>query len=103
MDDLFDQVPGLWVNDRENYALGERTTGRGIGWRAQFGVCCIQVVMDGIPLTMADGQAMLTGEDTIFIRRAELIRGPSSMFWGNSSGGPCTSTRPLQPTCNLLF
>ncbi|MDR8391006.1 TonB-dependent receptor [Aliifodinibius sp. S!AR15-10] len=87
MDDLFDQVPGIWVNDRENYALGERITVRGIGWRAQFGVRGIQVVMDGVPLTMADGQAMLTVVDPIFIRRAELIRGPSSMFWGNSSGG----------------
>lgn len=87
MDDLFDKVPGLWVNDRENFALGERMMIRGIGWRAQFGVRGIQVVMDGVPLTMADGQAMLTVVDPIFIRRAELIRGPSSMFWGNSSGG----------------
>ncbi|MDZ7693487.1 MAG: TonB-dependent receptor plug domain-containing protein [Balneolaceae bacterium] len=87
MDDMFNQVPGIWVNDRENYALGERITVRGIGWRAQFGVRGIQVVMDGIPLTMANGQAMLTVVDPAFIRRAELIRGPSSQFWGNSSGG----------------
>lgn len=87
MDEMFTQVPGIWVNDRENYALGERITVRGIGWRAQFGVRGIQVVMDGIPLTMADGQAMLTVVDPAFIRRAELIRGPSSQFWGNSSGG----------------
>lgn len=87
LDDMFNQTPGIWVNDRENYALGERITVRGIGWRAQFGVRGIQVVMDGIPLTMADGQAMLTVVDPMFIRRAELMRGPSSMFWGNSSGG----------------
>ncbi|MFH5834376.1 TonB-dependent receptor family protein, partial [Halalkalibaculum sp. DA384] len=87
MDDLFTQVPGIWINDRENYALGERITVRGVGWRAQFGVRGIQVVMDGIPLTMADGQAMLTVVDPAFIQRAELVRGPSSMFWGNSSGG----------------
>ncbi|MDX1639458.1 MAG: TonB-dependent receptor [Balneolaceae bacterium] len=95
MDDMFDQVPGIWINDRENYALGERITVRGIGWRAQFGVRGIQVVMDGVPLTMADGQAMLTVVDPAFIRRAELIRGPSSMFWGNSSGGVLyLNTRP---------
>ncbi|MFH5834168.1 hypothetical protein ACG2E4_17240, partial [Halalkalibaculum sp. DA384] len=31
MDDLFTQVPGIWINDRENYALGERITVRGVG------------------------------------------------------------------------
>lgn len=97
LDEMFNQMPGVWVNDRENYALGERMMVRGIGWRAQFGVRGIQVVMDGIPLTMADGQAMLNVIDPSFIRRAELIRGPSSMFWGNSSGGVLylTTTPPM--------
>ena len=104
MDDLLNQMPGIWVNDRENYALGERITVRGIGWRAQFGVRGIQVVMDGIPLTMADGQAMLTVVDPIFIRRAELIRGPSSMFWGNSSGGVLylNTTQPANKESSFL-
>lgn len=81
------QLPGLWVNNRRNYALGERMTIRGLGWRASFGVRGIQVILDGIPLTVADGQAMTNIIDPAFIRRAELIRGPASSFWGNSSGG----------------
>ena len=97
LDDMTSHLPGLWVNDRENYALGERLTVRGIGWRAQFGVRGIQVVMDGIPLTTADGQAGLNLVDPMFVRQVELLRGPSSMFWGNSSGGVLylsTSPRP---------
>lgn len=80
-------LPGLWVNNRRNYALGERMTIRGLGWRAAFGVRGLQVILDGIPLTVADGQAMTNIIDPAFVRRAELIRGPASSFWGNSSGG----------------
>lgn len=81
------QLPGLWVNNRRNYALGERMTIRGLGWRAAFGVRGIQVILDGVPLTVADGQAMVNIIDPAFVRRAELIRGPASSFWGNASGG----------------
>lgn len=98
LDEMISLMPGIWINNRENYALGERITVRGIGWRAQFGVRGIQVVLDGIPLTMADGQAVLNVVDPVFIHRVELIRGPSSMFWGNSSGGVLyLSTAPANP------
>lgn len=80
-------LPGVWINDRGHYALGERLVIRGMGWRAQFGVRGVQVLLDGIPLTLPDGQAVLDVADPAFIRQAEVIRGPSSLFWGNGSGG----------------
>lgn len=90
-----DQLPGLWVNDRHNYALGERLTIRGVGWRAAFGVRGIQVVYNNIPLTVADGQTMINIVEPAFIRRAELVRGPAATYWGNSSGGVLyLSTQP---------
>ncbi|TYP95173.1 iron complex outermembrane recepter protein [Fodinibius salinus] len=90
-----EQLPGLWINDRQNYALGERLTIRGVGWRSSFGVRGIQVVLDGIPLTVADGQTMINIVEPSFIRKAELIRGPAATYWGNSSGGVLyLSTRP---------
>jgi iron complex outermembrane receptor protein len=89
------ELPGIWANDRQNYALGERITIRGIGWRAAFGVRGIQVILDGIPLTVADGQSVTNLIDPAFIKRAELIRGPAGTFWGNSSGGVLyLSTKP---------
>lgn len=80
-------LPGLWVRDRENFSLGERLSVRGMGARAGFGVRGVQVVLDGIPLTLADGQAPLTIVDPSLVRRAELVRGPASAAWGNGSGG----------------
>jgi len=80
-------LPGLTLNDRGHYALGERLLVRGMGWRSAFGVRGVQVLLDGIPLTLPDGQGMLDIVDPAFIRRVELVRGPSSTFWGNGSGG----------------
>jgi len=54
---ITDGIPGLYVGSREHYALGDRLTIRGLGWRAQFGVRGVQVLLDGIPITVADGQA----------------------------------------------
>lgn len=81
------RLPGLFVADRENPALGERLVVRGLGYRAGFGVRGVQVVLDGVPLTLADGQAVLGVVDPALVRRAELVRGPASALWGNGSGG----------------
>lgn len=80
-------VPGVDLTDRHNPALGERVVVRGLGYRSGFGVRGVQVVQDGVPLTLADGQATLTTVDPAFVRRAEVVRGPASALWGNGSGG----------------
>lgn len=87
LSEITSRAPGIWVNERENFALGERITIRGLGWRAAFGVRGIQVIMDGVPLTVADGQSMLDVVDPAMIQSLEVLRGPSSTLWGNSSGG----------------
>ncbi len=80
-------IPGLWVNNRGDFSLGERVTLRGLGWRSAFGVRGIQVFLDNISLTTADGQSEMSIVDPAFIRQINVIRGPASAFWGNSSGG----------------
>ena len=87
LDEVLKNLPGLWINDRANAALGERISIRGMGWRSAFGVRGVQVLLDGIPLTMPDGQAFADIVTPSMIDRAELIRGPASLFWGNASGG----------------
>ena len=79
--------PGVFVAGRENPSLGERVVVRGLGYRAGFGVRGVQIVLDGIPLTLADGQAVLGIVDPGFVRRVEIVRGPASALWGNGSGG----------------
>ena len=87
LDEVTRAVPGLHVADRASPSQGERITLRGVGWRAGFGVRGVQVLLDGLPLTMADGQAVLNMIDPAFVRRIEVVRGPASVFWGNASGG----------------
>ena len=51
---------GVQVDNRFNYAQGERISIRGFGARAQFGVRGVKVIVDGVPATMPDGQTTLT-------------------------------------------
>lgn len=104
MDELTYNLPGIFISNRENYALGERVTIRGLGWRSQFGVRGIQVIMDDIPLTVADGQTIMSMIDPAMVQRIELLRGPSATFWGNSSGGVLyLSTQPPVDSPSLSY
>jgi iron complex outermembrane recepter protein len=104
MDELTFSLPGVYVSNRENYALGERMTIRGLGWRSQFGVRGAQVVLDDMPLTVADGQTIMNMIDPAMVNRIELLRGPSATFWGNSSGGVLyLSTRPSPDDATLRY
>ena len=85
--DALSAVPGVQVDNRFNYALGERISVRGQSARAQFGVRGIRVLVDGIPATLPDGQTTLNHVDPSALGRAEVIRGPASALYGNASGG----------------
>lgn len=104
LNELTFTLPGVWISDRENHALGERMTIRGMGWRSQFGVRGIQVILDDIPLTVADGQTVMNMVDPAMIQSLELLRGPSATFWGNSSGGVLyMRTRPSTDAPRLTY
>ncbi|MDJ0836498.1 MAG: TonB-dependent receptor [Acidobacteriota bacterium] len=80
-------VPGVMVHNRHNLSQGDRITIRGIGARAQFGVRGLKLLMDGIPLTMPDGQAQLNNLDLTAVGTIRVLRGPASSLYGNASGG----------------
>lgn len=80
-------VPGVYSQNRRNFSLGDRVTIRGVGARAQFGVRGIQILVDGIPLTMPDGQAAVDAVDLNSVGRVEVIRGAASTLYGNAAGG----------------
>lgn len=102
MDDLTFTLPGVTIQNRENYALGERMTIRGLGWRSPFGVRGVQVLFDDLPLTVADGQTIMNMVDPAMVRRVELLRGPSATFWGNSSGGVLYLSTIPEPNAPLV-
>lgn len=100
-------VPGVQVSDRRNFSLGDRVVMRGVGSRAQFGVRGIKVIVDGVPLTLPDGQTTLTNLDLGSAARVEVLRGPASALYGNAGGGVLRVTSggfadaPLAPTARL--
>lgn len=85
--DALRALPGLEIQNRHNYAVGERLSVRGFGARAQFGVRGLRAVLDGVPATLPDGQTTLDHVDPSALGRVELLRGPGSAWWGNGAGG----------------
>jgi iron complex outermembrane receptor protein len=80
-------VPGLNARDRQNHAQDLQLSIRGFGARSTFGVRGIRLYVDGIPATMPDGQGQLSHIDLASAGRVEVLRGPFSVLYGNSSGG----------------
>ncbi len=81
------QVPGLVVNNRANYAQDLQISSRGFGARAGFGVRGVRLLTDGIPASGPDGQGQVSHFDIAGAQRVEVLRGPFSVLYGNSSGG----------------
>lgn len=80
-------VPGLLARDRLNQAQDMQLSVRGFGARSTFGVRGVRLYVDGIPATMPDGQGQLSHIDLASVGRLEVLRGPFSVLYGNSSGG----------------
>jgi iron complex outermembrane receptor protein len=81
------RVPGLVANNRHNFAQDLQLSSRGFGARAGFGVRGLRLYTDGIPATMPDGQGQPAHFDLAGAERLEVLRGPFSVLYGNSSGG----------------
>lgn len=56
-------VPGLQVQNRQNYAQDLQLSIRGFGSRSTYGIRGIRLYVDGIPATMPDGQGQTSNID----------------------------------------
>ena len=95
------RVPGVVVQNRQNYAQDLQVSSRGFGARATFGVRGVRLIADGIPATMPDGQGQTATFDLGSADRIEVLRGPFSTLYGNASGGVIqvfTADGPPEPT-----
>ncbi|BFM20315.1 TonB-dependent receptor family protein [Gilvimarinus japonicus] len=94
--ELLAGLPGVQADSRANFAQDTRITLRGFGARSAFGVRGINMRIDGVPLTMPDGQSQTSSIALDGIDRVEVLRGPMASLYGNAAGGTIAffSARP---------
>ena len=109
LDEALRGIPGLFVQNRRNYGL---SGGIGLSIRApqpRFGLRGLAIIQDGIPITTADGTTEPGNVDLGSVGRIDVIRGPSSVLYGNSAGGVINlnttfdTSRPLTITPDIQF
>lgn len=89
------RVPGVVALNRENYAQDLQISIRGFGARSTFGVRGIRLYLDGVPATQPDGQGQVSNFPLNAAQSVEVLRGPFSALYGNSSGGVIAMTTRL--------
>ena len=109
LDEALRGIPGLFVQNRRNYGL---SGGIGLSIRApqpRFGLRGLAIIQDGIPITTADGTTEPGNVDLGSVGRIDVVRGPSSVLYGNAAGGVINLTttfdtsRPLTITPDFQF
>ncbi len=85
--EFLSRVPGLNIQNRQNYAQDTQISARGFGARASFGIRGIKIFVDDIPVTVPDGQAQGALIPMAAVSRIEVLRGPWAVAYGNAAGG----------------
>ena len=81
------RVPGIAVQNRQNYAQDLQISSRGFGGRSTFGIRGLRLITDGIPASFPDGQGQVSHFDLGSAQSVEVLRGPFAVMYGNASGG----------------
>jgi len=97
------QIPGVYVQNANNFAQDARISIRGFGANAAFGIRGIKLIVDGIPETTPDGTGQLDNLNLDQIGRIRVLRGASSSLYGNASGGTILINSTTVTKNNLVF
>lgn len=81
------RVPGITAQNRSQFSQDPQISTRGFGSRSAFGVRGLRIYVDGIPFSMPDGIGQPGNIDLGTVKTIEVMRGPFSSLYGNSSGG----------------
>jgi len=106
LSESFGRIPGVIVQNRQNYAQDLQVSTRGFGSRSTFGIRGLRLIVDDIPATNPDGQGQAATINLGSTQRIEVLRGPFSALYGNSSGGVIqafTEDGPPVPTVSTAL
>ncbi len=81
------RVPGLLIQNRQNYAQDLQISVRGYGARSTFGVRGVRLFVDGIPASAPDGQGQAANFPLGTAERIVVLKGPFAALYGSSAGG----------------
>jgi len=87
LQEYINSIPGVVTFNANNFAQDLRISVRGFGARSAFGIRGIKIIIDGIPETTPDGQGQLDNLPLQLIENIEVVRGSSSLRYGNAAGG----------------
>lgn len=87
VNEILQGLPGVQVDSRTNLAQDTRISLRGYGARSAFGVRGIDLLVDGVPMTMPDGQGQLSSVMLDQLESVQVVRGPIASWYGNGAGG----------------
>jgi len=87
LDEALQFVPGVYFQNRYNFAQNLRISIRGFGSRAPFGVRGMQLHVDNIPYTLPDGQTQVDDIELNGIDQLHVTRGAATVQYGNGAGG----------------
>ena len=85
--DALTAIPGIFVQNPDNFSQDLRISVRGFGARAAFGIRGVRIITDGIPESTPDGQADVDNLDAGLMSQMQVIRGPAAGLYGNGAGG----------------
>ena len=77
LDEALARVPGLYMQNRYNFAQDLKVSLRGFGARSSFGIRGVRIFVDDIPESLPDGQAQVDSIDLGSANRIEILRGPA--------------------------
>jgi iron complex outermembrane receptor protein len=84
--DALDYVPGVYVQPKYGQE-DSRLSIRGSGLSRNFHLRGVRVMVDGIPLNLADGGADTQELDPLAVRYIEVYKGANALQWGAASLG----------------
>lgn len=86
LDGYLNQTPGVVAQSNDG-GSDVKLSIRGFGARSTFGVRDVLVLVDGVPITDADGFTRLDQIDLASAERLEVVKGPASALYGNAAFG----------------